>query len=162
MHRRITLLLLLGCAVSAFAQESPQAADTTAANKALVQRYITEVLSANRLDKLGEMVAADFVDSTPGAEAATGLAVVQNAQERIRSVFPTVDYTVDDLIADGDRVVARYRVVASTGANPPKTVRITGITIFRVSGGKLAEEWIINDQIEMYRQLGFKLQPPAN
>ncbi len=161
MLRRITLLILL-CAVSASAQEAAPATDTTAANKALVQRYITEVLSANRLDKLDEMVAADFVDSTPGADATTGAAVVRNAQERIRSIFPTVDYTVDDLIADGDRVVARYRVLATTGANPPKTVRITGITIFRIAAGKLAEEWIINDQIEMYRQLGFKLQPPAD
>lgn len=167
MLRRIVLLLLV-CAVPAFAQEatSPTSppADPVAANKELVKRYISEVLSANKMDKLDEMLAADFVDNTPGlATGDAGPAVIRKAQERIRTVFPTVEYVIDDLIGEGDRVVARYTVKAATKEEPgapAQKVRITGVTIFRISGGKIQETWIINDQVELYRQLGFTLQPP--
>jgi predicted ester cyclase len=170
MLRRLALLLLV-CAVPAFSQEAappvtpPAAPDSVASNKELVKRYLSEVLSANKLDKLDEMLAPDFVDNTPGLVTGdAGPAVIRKAQERIRALFPTVEYVVDDLIAEGDKVVARYTVNALTkeeeGA-PAQRVRITGMTIFRVSGGKIRETWIINDQVELYRQLGFTLQPPG-
>lgn len=164
MLRRIVLLLLV-CAVPAFSQETPAPpADPVAANKDLVRRYISEVLSANKMDKLDEMLAADFVDNTPGlATGDAGPVVIRKAQERIRAVFPTVEYVIEDLIGEGDRVVARYTVKAATKEEPgapAQKVRITGMTIFRISGGKIRETWIINDQVELYRQLGFTLQPP--
>ncbi len=170
MRRRILLsvclLLLPGLSGAASGQDAaPAPADPVADNKALVQRYLSEVLSANRLDKLDEMFAPDFEDHTPGlASGETGPVVIRKAQERIRELFPTVEYTVDDLIGEGDKVVARYTVQASTkeaeGA-PAQKVHITGMTIFRISGGKIHETWIINDQVELYRQLGFTLQPPG-
>ena len=136
----------------------------TDANKALVRRYIDEVLSAGRLEALDELLAADFVDRTPGASAdERGPEVIRGSQQRAREIFPQVRYTIDDLIAEGDKVVARYTVQAATketeGA-PSRKIEITGITIFRIAGGKIQEAWIINDQIEMFRQLGFTLQPP--
>lgn len=162
MLRRFAVLLLVS--VAAAAQAPAPEPDPVAANKELVKRYIAEVLSANRLDRLDEMLASDFTDNTPGlASGETGPVVIRKAQERIRAVFPTVEYVIEDLIGEGDRVVARYTVKAATkeeqGA-PAQKVRITGMTIFRVSGGKIRETWIINDQVELYRQLGFTLQPP--
>ena len=162
MLRRLFLLLLV-CAAPVFAQETAPPADPVAANKEVVRRYITEVLSANKLDKLNEMLTSDFTDNTPGGARETGPVVIRKAQERIRKVFPTVEYVIDDLIGEGDRVVARYTVNASTQeaeGTPAQKVQITGITIFRLSGGKIRETWIINDQVELYRQLGFTLQPP--
>jgi predicted ester cyclase len=165
MLRRSAVLLLL-LAATAGAQEAPSSTrpDPVAANKALVNRYIDEVLSANRLDKLDELLTADFVDNTPGlATGEAGPAVIRNAQQRIRTLFPTVEYTIDDLIGEGDKVVARYTVRAATKEAegvPVQKVRITGMTIFRIASGKIAETWIINDQVELYRQLGFTLQPP--
>jgi predicted ester cyclase len=162
----VLLLLLAATAVDTAAQEAPSVAppDPVAANKALVKRYVDEVLSANRLDKLDELLAPDFVDNTPGlATGEAGPAVIRNAQQRIRSLFPTVEYKIDDLIGEGDKVVARYTVRAATKEAegvPAQKVRITGMTIFRIANGKIAETWIINDQVELYRQLGFTLQPP--
>lgn len=155
---------LLVCAAPVFSQETPSPQDPVSANKELVKRYIAEVLSANKTDKLDEMLGPDFTDNTPGLlTGETGPVVIRKAQERIRSVFPTVEYAIEDLIGEGDKVVARYTVNASTKAEegaPAHKVRITGMTIFRVSGGKIRETWIINDQVELYRQLGFTLQPP--
>jgi predicted ester cyclase len=164
--RRLILPLLLLVCAPAFAQDAPPADPGAAitANKELVKRYISEVLTANRLDRLDEMLAPDFTDNTPGlVTGEAGPAVIRKAQERIRSVFPTVEYVIEDLIGEGDKVVARYTVNAATkeaeGA-PAQKVHITGMTIFRVSGGRIRETWIINDQVELYRQLGFTLQPP--
>lgn len=161
MPRRFSWALVL----SLFAV-LPAAAQTSeiTANKALVRRYVEEVLSANRLDKLDELLGQDFTDSTPGALArVTGPDIIRAAQARIRALFPTVEYQIEDLVAEGDRVVARYTVQAATKASeesPSQTIKITGITVFRVAEGKIREVWIINDQMELYRQLGFTIQPP--
>jgi predicted ester cyclase len=142
------------------------AAAALQANKALVRRYIDDVLTANKQEELEQLLSPDFVDSTPSAEpGATGPEVIRAAQERIHAVFPKVRYQIEDLIAEGDKVVARYTVRASTrepegGRATP--VEITGMTIFRIADGKIREAWIINDQVELYRQLGFTIQPPSS
>lgn len=163
MLRRLFLVLLV-CAAPVFSQDAAPPKDPVAANKDLVRRYVAEVLSANRLEKLDEMLASDFTDNTPGVPSGeTGPAVIRKAQERIRAIFPTVEYVIEDLVGEGDKVVARYTVKAATKEEegvPAQKVSITGMTIFRVSGGRIKETWIINDQVELYRQLGFTIQPP--
>ena len=145
------------------AQPIPAATDQMSANKDLVRRYLSEVLSAGKLDVLDQLLAPDFVDSTPGApKDVRGPEVIRAAQARARKIFPEVSYTVEDLIAEGDKVAARYTVRATGRADsgPGPKVEVTGITIFRIADGKIREAWIINDQIEMFLQLGYSLQPP--
>ena len=166
MKTKLPALLLL-LLLPGVARAAEPAAGTDAKidfNRALVRRYIDEVLSAGRLEVLDELVAADFADRTPGApEDQKGPGVIRDAQQRAREIFPQVRYTIDDLIAEGDKVVARYTVQAATQETesaPSRKVEITGITIFRIAAGKIQEAWIINDQIEMFRQLGFTIEPP--
>jgi len=155
------LLLLLLLPGAARAAEPASVAD---ANKALVRRYFDEALSTGRLEVLDELVATDFADRTPGApEDQKGPDVIREAQKRAREIFPQIRYTIGDLIAEGDKVVARYTVQAATKETesaPSRKIEITGITIFRIAAGKIQEAWIINDQIEMFRQLGFTIEPP--
>ncbi len=168
MHRSLQAalalsLLLLAVPVAVRSQDKPQ--DTPMeANRALVRRYLAEVLSAGKLDLLDQLLAADFVDSTPGApKDVRGPEVIRAAQQRAREIFPEVEYKVDDLIAEGDKVVARYTVRATSrgsGSAPGRPIEVTGITIFRIADGKIREAWIVNDQIEMFLQLGYTLQPP--
>lgn len=164
MHRSLPTALVLSVGLLAFpaavrSQETPQSA-----NKELVRRYLGDVLSAGRLDQLDQLLSPDFVDSTPGApNDVRGPDVVRAAQQRAREIFPEVEYKVDDLIAEGDKVVARYTVRATsrgTGSSPGQPIEVTGITIFRISEGKIREIWIVNDQIEMFMQLGYTLEPP--
>jgi predicted ester cyclase len=134
------------------------------ANKDLVRRYLGDILSAGRLDLLDQLLSPDFVDSTPGApKDVRGPDLVRSAQQRAREIFPEVEYKVDDLIAEGDKVVARYTVRATsraTGSSPGRPIEVTGVTIFRISEGRIREIWVVNDQIEMFLQLGYTLQPP--
>lgn len=157
------LAVLLLAALPAVGQESPT--DPTGANKALVRRYIEEVLAAGRLDQLDALIAPDYVDSTPDAPLARGPEAVRAAQKRVRDRFEGIRYTIDQLIAEGDRVVARYIVAATLKKDDQspaagRSAEFAGMTIFRVVDGRIKETWVINDQLEMFRQLGFTLTPP--
>ena len=76
------------------------------------------------------------------------------------SSFPDLRRPVEDLVAEGDKVVARWSSVGTHGGDfmgiPPtgKTVTTTGITIFRLDGGKIVEEWSESDMIGMLQQVG--------
>lgn len=157
----LTLFLAL-LAPSVLAQEPAPAPRTEDRNKALVQRYIDEVLSGGDLSKVEAYVADSYSDATPGAESdARGPQVVKAAVERARSAFRNVRYTVDELIAEGDAVLARYTVTTVFKSDDRK-VSITGMTIFRVAGDRIYEAWTINDQLAMFRQLGYTLTPPGS
>ena len=83
----------------------------------------------------------------------------------IRTVIPDCAVTVEDLIAEGDKVVTRYTVrgthqgpweLRDLGTIPPtgKQVRLAGINIFRITNGKITEEWDSSDLLDALRQLG--------
>lgn len=168
--------LLLGLLAGALAPALPAAEPpagagpptSTAANKELVRRYIDEVLSQGNLDRLDQLIAPGYVDSSPGAdEPGAGPERVRAAQRRMRALFSRIAYRVDHLIAEDDKVVARYTVRATyQPADPARPgpagteVWITGMTIFRLADGRIEETWTINDQLEMFRQLGYRLEPP--
>lgn len=163
MSRRALAVLLL-LALPASAQQTPPPPEPP--GKALVRRYIADVLAGGRLDLLETYVTADYADRTPGADSdLAGPALVRRSQERLRALFPEVRYTVDQLLAEGDLVVARYVVQAlhrPPGDAPPREVAVSGMTLFRVSDGKIRETWTINDRLGMYRQLGYTLEPPKD
>ncbi|HZF07223.1 MAG TPA: ester cyclase [Thermoanaerobaculia bacterium] len=138
------------------------------ANKDLARRYIEEVLAGGDLKALDTLLAPDYVDSSPGAEAGRGPEVVRVAQERVRALFRDLHYHIDQLVAEGDKVVARYTVRAVRKrdegggvGDAGKEIGIVGMTIFRVADGRIRETWTINDQFTMFRQLGYTLTPPA-
>jgi steroid delta-isomerase-like uncharacterized protein len=78
----------------------------------------------------------------------------------IFGAFPDIQYTVEDLIAEGDKVVARFSArgthrgefqgIPATG----RSASVTGIGIYRVASGKIVEQWGIFDQLGMMQQLG--------
>ena len=168
-----TVLLLLAALLfaggAARAQEpalpvpsAPPAQDTPETNKALVRHYL-QILSGGTLADLDQVVGADFADRTPGVPGDVyGPDAIRASQRRARELFENIRYNLEDLIAEGDRVAARYTVRATRkGAGlGGKPVEVTGVTLFRIAAGKVREAWIVNDQIELFRQLGFTLQPP--
>ena len=157
---------------------SPKVADTAAdsddpnaaalaANKALVRRYIEEALSSGNVKILDDIVAPNYVDNSPGAGDGRGPRVIRDAQARIRALFKDVHYHVDQLVAEGDRVVARYTVRAvrkpdkeTDAGDAGRTIDILGMTFFRIADGRIQETWSINDQFSMFRQLGYVLTSP--
>jgi predicted ester cyclase len=116
-------------------------------NKSLVRREQEELWNHS-----GDLDAADEL-------FAAGEAAKQQAAD-FRRGFPDVTSTIEDLIAEGDKVVARWRSRAThrgdyMGIAPSgKEVEFTGISIYRIEGNKIAESWSVEDQLGLMRQIG--------
>ena len=77
----------------------------------------------------------------------------------MRSAFPDFHYAVDDLVAEGDRVVVSWRLLGThrgdfRGIAPTnRSITLPGIAIYRVAGGKLRERWVVYDLHGLIAQL---------
>jgi steroid delta-isomerase-like uncharacterized protein len=131
----------------------------TEANKALVRRFIDEIFGQGRTESVDELLADDFEAHTWGANA-NGKVGLKDAIERVSKGLADARMTIEDMIAEGDRVAVRLtseaRQVGEFMGLPPsgKTYRIGEIHIFRIADGKLAEHWHQADFLGMMRQLG--------
>jgi steroid delta-isomerase-like uncharacterized protein len=136
-------------------------------NKSLVRRIFEEGFNQGRLAIADEIFAPDFVDhsSAPGLPA-TGPESFRQTAIMFRSAFPDVRATIDDLIAEGDKVVVRSTWHGSHQGDffgiPPtgKDFTLTAIDIVRVVDGKVVEHWGNEDDLGMLAQLGI-VTPPA-
>jgi predicted ester cyclase len=149
------------------AAPAPVESPVLEANRGVVRRYIEGVLSGGDLKALDALVTADYTDSSPGADTGRGPDVVRVAQGKIRALFRDIHYHIDQLVTEGDKVVARYTVHAVRkpdetvdAGDAGKEIGILGMTIFRLVDGRIRETWTINDQFTMFRQLGYTLTPP--
>jgi steroid delta-isomerase-like uncharacterized protein len=132
----------------------------SADNKALVRRYVEEVLNGKNLALVDELFAEDFVDHDSSMPEARGPAGVKRLAAMAHASFPDLHFTIEDIVAEGDRVVYRYTLSGTHGKDfmgiptTEKKVSVTGIHIYRVTDGKLQEEWENWDMLGLMRQLG--------
>jgi steroid delta-isomerase-like uncharacterized protein len=134
---------------------------TAQENKTLFRRYVEEGWAKGHVEVAEEVFAEGYVSHQPdGSEQERGPEDVKRFLRHYRDAFPDLEITVDDQIAEGDKVVTRwssrgthqgeFRGIAATS----NEVRLTGIGIFRFSDGKVVESWDNFDQLGMLRQLG--------
>ncbi|MCC6792178.1 MAG: ester cyclase [Thermomicrobiales bacterium] len=118
----------------------------TEANKALVRR-VYEAFNSGGVDLLDEVVATSFHDRDPLPGQAPGLAGLKQAVGLFRAAFPDGEMIVEELIAEGHKVVARVHLKGTQSgdfAGTPATGRAVsadGIEVFRISHGKIVEGW---------------------
>ena len=130
-------------------------------NKAIVHRFMEEVVRKGNLVSANEIFAADFVYHPPpeGLPTRGPEAIIQRVTT-IRTAFPDIQYTVEDEIAEGDKVVHRLTGRGTHQGQflgiPPtgKQVTWTVIAIYRIAGGKIAERWLNVDDLGIMQQLG--------
>ena len=136
-----------------------QASATLEQNKVLVRRFIDEVFLKGDFGAVDELLADDFVPHTWG-KVGGGKAELKAAIERVSAGLSDPSMTIDDMIAEDDRVVVRLTSHATqTGefmGMPPsgKSYTIDEIHIFRLRDGKVTEHWHQADFMGMMRQLG--------
>ena len=129
------------------------------ANKRLLLATYERWWNAGDVDAVDEMVAVDYVDHSPVVNNAGREGLKDLIREYHRG-FPDMREEVEDVIAEGDRVVGRFHLrgthagpflgIAATGAK----VDLTGIDIYRIAGGKIVEMWYEEDLLTLMRQLG--------
>lgn len=129
--------------------------------KALVRRHFEEILNQGRLAVIEEIYSPDYVLHAPMSTGDTvGFDGLSQRVMAFRSGFPDIAFTVDDAIADGDRVAARYTFRGTNtgpfGDQAPTgcSIEVSGILYVRAVDGKLTEGWSGFDSSDMLRQLG--------
>lgn len=137
--------------------------DAAKSNKDVIRRLLAEVDRGN-LDVVDDYYAPDYVDRTPSPirSLAPGREGVRQAFALFQKAFPDTRHTIEDLVAEGDRVVARISARGThTGelfghAPTGREVTLTGITIYRLVAGRIVERWSehglgVLDQLENAR-----------
>jgi len=131
-------------------------------NKTVSRRFFEEVWNKGDLAVINEIITKDHVNSGPGT--IPGLPNGPEGSKQFvtvyRNAFPDVHFTIDDQIAEGDKVVTRWSAEGTHKgelAGLPATGKfstVTGISVNRLVNGKIAESWGIFDEFGMMQQLG--------
>ena len=130
------------------------------ANKDLVHRYYDEAFNARHPDLLDDMLAPGFVDHNPAPGQTPDAAGFKHLLVTYLAAFPDGYIRLEDMLAERDVVAVRFTfrgVQAGAFRGVPATgrhVTMTGIDIFRVADGLLAERWGNRDDLGLMQQLG--------
>jgi steroid delta-isomerase-like uncharacterized protein len=116
-------------------------------NKALIRRFYADIQNAGRLEAAEAYFTDDWIDHSLPPGATIRVADVRRTFTRVRTGFPDLRYEIEELIAEGDLVVSRYRMEGTHsreyyGLQPTgKRVQGSGIEIYRIQDGRIAETW---------------------
>jgi predicted ester cyclase len=133
---------------------------STEDNKALIRRFYEEVFNKRNLAALDDFYSPDHIDHTLPPGLPVGPEGTKQAIVTMLSGFPDLRITIEDMIAEGDKVVTRFTThgtqQGALGSVPPtgKRVAVSTIEITRIVGGKIVEDWGLDDRLSMLQQLG--------
>ena len=135
-------------------------------NKLIVQRFMDECWSRGNLGVVSELVADDCRHHDPVFPSLTsGAENIKNHIQNCRNGFPDLMVTCDDTIAERDEVVVHWTVNGTHKGQflgmPPtnKKASVTGTTIHRIEGSKIAEIWSNWNLMSLMEQLGIAMAP---
>ncbi len=131
---------------------------STEQNKEVVRRFMTEVLTGRNLGLTDEVLAPDYVNYMTGAD----LAAFKGMLAGMSAALTNVRFEIDDLVAEGDSVVARWRMEAThsgslMGESPTgKTISSRGLTYYRLVNGQIVEDDPVSTP-DMLQLLGIQI-----
>jgi predicted ester cyclase len=138
---------------------------STVENKSLVGRYVEQVLNRGNMAVADELLAPDYRRYISPTTPPLSADVQKQRLAGIRAAFPDWQLTVEDMIADGDRVAFRatirgthrgtFQSIAPTG----KPVTVFALDIVRIENGKFVEHWGGPDLMSLLQQLGAVISP---
>jgi len=133
---------------------------STEANKTSLRRFYDEVFNKKNRAAIGEFIAPKQVDHAAPPGTPGGIEGAKQTLTMYLTAFPDLHFTVEDIIAEGDKVVARLTIrgtqqgafmgIAPTG----KQVTVTAIDINRIVDDKSLEHWLEMDTLGLLQQLG--------
>lgn len=130
-------------------------------NKALMRRVMEEIFNEGNLDLVDELFAPDYVDHDPNMpEDVRGPEGFKEFVSAYRASCSDLHIEVEDQVAEGDKVTTRWTATGTHDGDlwgiPPtgNRVRVAGMEISRISGGKVAETWDSYDVMGLMQQIG--------
>jgi steroid delta-isomerase-like uncharacterized protein len=146
----LVVLVLSACQTTASTPPTAKPAaqnETLEQNKALARRVLEEAASQQKPELLDELFASDYVLHDPANPMVHDRETFKQFLGGHYTAFPDVKWTIEDVVAEGDRVVVRWTLTGThkgplLGIPPTgKQVKMWGISIYRIADGKIAEEW---------------------
>lgn len=130
-------------------------------NKAIVRRVFEEVFNKRNLTVADELLSLESINhDDPHGVGAVGPESLKQVVQMLTAAFPDLQMTVEDMVAEGDRVFTRttlrgthqsaFMGIAPTG----KRFTQQQMHLIRVVDGKVTEHWIVRDDLGMMQQLG--------
>ena len=129
-------------------------------SKVLLRRFVRDVWNSGRLDLIDELVDSDYVSHIVHTPPIKNREELKRWVADVRSAFPDVRFTIQDLLVDDDKTILRWTSEASHQgeflgvSGTGKKVVCRGITISRFVDGKIAEEWGEWDALRLKEQIG--------
>ena len=133
---------------------------TAETNKATIRRIVEEIQNGDNLALIDELAAPTFVNHTPAPGLSPDREGIKQLLSMFRAAFPDGVMTIEDMIAEGDKVVSRktYRGTHQgefLGIPPTgRQVSVGLIDIMRLVDGQVVEHWSVGDDLGMLQQLG--------
>ena len=132
----------------------------TEENKALVRRFVDEVQSAGNTDAIDEICSSEFVNHSASPGVPSNREGVKRLTAMFRQAFPDSYFTIEDMMAEGDKVATRKTFHGTHQGEfmgiPPtgQQVSMGLIDIVRIAEGRVVEHWAVGDNLGMMQQLG--------
>ena len=129
---------------------------TLAKNKARIRNLYEGILNTGKLDLLKELISEDYT----GARGEKGPEGFAETVGSIRSAFPDIKWTVEDLMAEGNQVIVRWSWMGTNTSSfrglpaSGKVVTDSAIAIYQFSGDKISKAWIESDKLGFLQQIG--------
>lgn len=121
-------------------------------NKAVVRRFITEILAGGNLDLVDELLAPNYMNRATGTDRAATKGVFAT----LRAGLPGLQFQIENLVAEGDAVVARF-IMEFTKSGQKASAR--GLTYYSLANGKIVEDDPITTP-DLMQLLGMQMPAP--
>lgn len=137
---------------------------STEENKAIVRRFFEEGPSKGNISAADDLLSPDFAMHVP-LPASPGVEGINEVITACRAAFEHLNVTVEDMIAEGNTVAARFTARGVHKGNfmdlpaTGKPITMTGIEIFRIKEGKIVELWGEANLLGLMQQLGIVPEP---
>jgi steroid delta-isomerase-like uncharacterized protein len=137
------------------------------ANKAIIGAHVAALFNQHRVAQTDEFFTPDYLDHAPLPGQAPGLEGAKHKWTNYLTAVPDMRATIEDMVAEGDKLAVRWTVQGTHRGEllgiPPtgKPVRFSGISIYRLAAGKIAEQWEQWDRLPLLQQLGVLPTPAA-
>ncbi len=136
-------------------------------NKTIIRQFIDETLNKGDIEAAEKFVATDVIEQVPFPGQGPGIEGLKDVLAGMRAAFPDMHWTVQEQIAEGDKVVSRFEWTGThggpfLGVEPTgRPVQVWGIVIDRLQDGKIKNTCILMDGLGLMAQLGVFPPQPA-
>ncbi len=133
---------------------------STEDSTAVVRRFLDEVISRGNMAALDETCAPDLIWHGGSVGEFRSREEFKQGVSPFFSAFPDLRVTADDVLSEGDKVVCRYTWDGTHRGDffgvpaTSRRVTVSGMSVYRVAGGKIVEEWWLEDLLGLMQQLG--------